>query len=103
NYFKQFIKGGLDEIKKVNFYKPVSELDQHIESIEEYFEKHPPSTIAEAAIKIEELTGIKRSLTQVKVFLKRIGFKFRKVSSIPAALIDEKKTSRNIPERNFST
>lgn len=97
NYLKQYLKGGLNEIKKVNFYKPQSELNQHKESIEEYFEKHPPSTIAEAVAKIEQLTGVKRGLTQVRKFLKKIGFKLRKVGSIPAKMVDEvKKTPRGI-------
>jgi transposase len=97
NYLKQFIKGGLDEVKKVNFNKPKSELDEHRESIEKYFEKHPPSTAAEATEKIEQLTGIKRRLTQVRKFLKDSGLKLRKVGSIPAAMInEEKKTSKGI-------
>jgi len=97
NYLKQFIKGGLEEIKKVNFNKPKSELDEHRESIEEYFEKHPPSTAAEAAEKIQQLTGIRRKLTQVRKFLRESGLRLRKVGSIPAAMInEEKKTSKGI-------
>lgn len=97
NYMKQFIRGGLNEVKKVNFNKPQSELNDHKESIEEYLEKHPPSTTAEAAAKIEQLTGIKRGLTQVRKFLKDNGFSLRKVGSVPAAMInDEKKTPKGI-------
>jgi transposase len=97
NYIKQYLRGGLEEVKRVNFYRPQSELDEHKESIEDYFEKHPPSSIAEAVKKIEELTGIKRGLTQVRKFLKSIGFKFRKVGSIPAKMVDElKKTPKGI-------
>lgn len=35
-------------------------------------------------MKIEELTGIKRSPTQVRVFLKKIGMKCRKVGVMPS-------------------
>jgi transposase len=97
SFCKQFLKGGLDEVKKVNFYKPESELNQYKASIEEYFEKHPPSTIAEAVNKIEQLTGVRRGLTQVRKFLKNIGFKLRKVGTIPGKMVDEeKKTTRGI-------
>ncbi|QSV61867.1 MAG: hypothetical protein HEQ26_02950 [Dolichospermum sp. DL01] len=51
--------------------------------IKEYFEKNPPMSIKEAAKKIEELTGIKRSENQVRLFIKRIGMKRLKVGYVP--------------------
>lgn len=49
-----------------------------------YFLEHPPATVAEAAAKIEMLTGIKRSREQVRVFMKKLGMKPFKVGMIPA-------------------
>lgn len=46
--------------------------------------KNPPASINQASSRIEELTGIKRSPTQVRVFLKKIGMKCRKVGVIPS-------------------
>ena len=46
--------------------------------------QHPPATVAEAAEKIAELTGVRRKPTQVRQFLKRLGMKPRKVAAIPA-------------------
>jgi len=43
-----------------------------------------PKTCAEAAGKIEEITGIRRCNTQVRVFLKKRGVRYRKVGSVPA-------------------
>ena len=43
--------------------------------MEAYFKEHPPTTIPHAAAMIEELTGIKRSPTQVGIFLKKLGLK----------------------------
>jgi hypothetical protein len=43
-----------------------------------------PKTCAEAAGKIEEITGIRRCNTQVTVFLKKRGVRYRKVGSVPA-------------------
>jgi hypothetical protein len=68
----------------VSFRKPQSELDKHAETIEAHFRREPARTAAEAQAVIEKLTGIKRSPTQVRQFLHRIGMKFRKVAAIPA-------------------
>ena len=71
DYFLLYQAGGLDKLKEVNLYRPTSELDAHITSLEEYFRTHPPATIKEAQYEIEKLTGIKRSETQVREFLKK--------------------------------
>ena len=83
-YLRIYKEGGIEKLKELNFYKPQSELVQYTSSIEQYFKEHPPASIKEAASKIEELTGIKRSETQVREFLKSIGIKRRKVGTIPA-------------------
>ena len=71
DYFVLYQEGGLDKLKEVNLYRPTSELDKHITSLEEHFRNHPPATIKEAQHEIEQLTGIKRSETQVREFLKK--------------------------------
>ena len=43
-----------------------------------------PTTIPEAVKRIEDLTGIKRSPTQVGIFLEKLGLKRLKTSAIPA-------------------
>jgi transposase len=94
-YFKQYIEGGIELLKEFRFNRPVSQLSEFSGTIERYFVENPPSTIAEASAKIEELTGIKRGETQTRKFLKGLGFKHIKTCSIPAkALTDEKKKNR---------
>lgn len=83
-YLDMYKKGGIEKLKEVNFYCPRSEMMNHKDSIENYFREHPPATIAEAIAKIEELTGIKRSPTQVRTFLKSIGMRCLKVGMIPS-------------------
>ncbi len=83
-YLKDYQEGGIKKLKELNFRQPKSELDKHIKTIEAYFEKHPPASIKEAMAKIEELTGIKRSETQIRNFLKKIGLKYRKVGMLPS-------------------
>jgi len=53
------------------------------------FKRNPPTSTKEAAKIIEEQTGIRRGLTQIRVFLKSIGLKCRKVGAIPAKVLTE--------------
>jgi hypothetical protein len=59
-------------------------LMRHRTSLEGHFQKHPPASVTQARAVIKELTGIERSPTQVREFLKPIGLKRRKVGMIPA-------------------
>jgi len=104
DYWKQYAEGGIERLKELRFNKPASEMKEHSPTLEEYFTKHPPSSISEAAAKIEELTGIKRGETQVRKFLKSMNFRFIKSCSIPSkALTDEKKTNKeNFWKKNLS-
>lgn len=83
-YVQKYAEGGINALKEVHFYSPESELQTWRTSIEVDFREHPPATIKEAAHRIEQLTGIKRSCTQVRQFLRDIGIKRRKVGFIPA-------------------
>ncbi len=95
-YFKEFLKGGIEKLKEVNFYKPESQMKNHSLEIESYFQENPPRTLNEARFMIEKLTGIKRSLPQIRKFLLDLGMSIRKVGSIPGkALTEEKKTSKS--------
>jgi transposase len=70
-YCRLYEDGGLEKLKEVNFYRPESALHTHITSLEAHFQANPPATIKEAQSEIEALTGIKRSETQVREFLKK--------------------------------
>lgn len=91
SYLNDYLEGRIEKLKEINFNQPESELEPHATTLKEYFEQHPPATIAEAQNKIEELTGIKRSPTQIGVFLKRLGMKCRKVGSIPGKTVNDDK------------
>lgn len=83
-YLREYCEGGIERLKRLRFHRPQSELAQHRESLESYFEEHPPATVNEAAVKIEEITGIRRGPTQVRTFLNSLGLRPRKVGMIPA-------------------
>jgi transposase len=94
SFFKQYIEGGLERLQEIKFFRPQSEMESYSGKIEQYFEENPPASIGEAVAKIEELTGIKRSETQVRKFLKDRKFRFLRVGTVPAkALTEGKKTN----------
>jgi len=88
SYFRDYQVGGVEKLKEINFYRPQSELEAHRTTLEEYFRAHPPATIAAAIEQIERLTQIRRSPTQVRVFLKSMGMRCLKVGSV-SVKIDE--------------
>jgi len=66
-------------------------LNQYSDLLKQHFEKHPASSVAEASDAIEKLTGIKRSPTQVREFLKRTGLRCLKVGYVPGKVVEEEK------------
>jgi transposase len=84
SYFQDYQAGGIAKLKEITFYRPQSELKQHQESLSAYFREHPPKTLAQAAAKIEERTGIVRSREQVRQFLKSMGMSCCRVGVLPA-------------------
>lgn len=83
-YSQEYQSGGIEKLKKINFNQPKSELELHRTTIREYLELNPPANINQAAQQIENLTGIKRSPSQIRKFLKSIGMRCLKVGAIPS-------------------
>jgi transposase len=83
-YLKAYKEGGINKLKEINFYKPTSILSHHAKTIETYFREYPPESINAARDKIQDLTGITRSPTQVRHFLTSLGMRPRKVGMMPA-------------------
>jgi transposase len=83
-YCKQYQSGGIEKLKEINFNRPKSELESHKTTIRQYLELNPPANVNQAAQQIENLTGIKRSPSQIRIFLKSIGMRCLKVGAIPA-------------------
>jgi transposase len=71
DYFQLYHEGGVTRLKEVASQGPESALQEHHASLEAYFRAHPPATIKEAQSKIEALTGIQRSATPVREYLKK--------------------------------
>ena len=88
-YIKQYSQGGIERLKLNRHKGKPNELQNHAEELKGFFEKNPPKSTKEAAKDIEEQTGIRRGLTQVRVFLKSIGLIYRKVGAVPAKVIEK--------------
>lgn len=98
-YLKEYQFGGIEKLKQVNFYRPESDLVHHVQTLEDYFRLSPPTSINEAIVAIESLTGIKRSPTQVRKFLLARGMRCLKTGVIPSKAdpdqqLDYKKKAR---------
>jgi len=70
-YLDEFEAGGLEHIRRIPWAGKPNELDAHRSSLETHFLENPPRSVREARQVIEERTGIRRGLTQVRAFLKK--------------------------------
>ena len=68
---KTYRDGGLKAVYEYEKHKQESDLETHGELIENEWAKRPPQSAKEAGAIIEQLTGIKRSPTQIRKFLKK--------------------------------
>jgi len=70
-YSKALKNEDLQSVFEQNYNQPQSELERYREKIERELESNPQATRRRAAVKIEEITGIKRSLPRIGKFLKK--------------------------------
>jgi transposase len=83
-YLDQYLEGGLPRLRRCPWHQPQSALAEHQPSLEEYFLKHPVRSAKQAQALIEQQTGVRRGLSQVRHFLKdRLGLRWRKAGAIP--------------------
>jgi len=70
-YLDLYIKEGLDGLKRLGYRGKRNVLLENRDLIVAHLEVQPPGTLKEAQSRIEEITGIKRSLPQIRAFLKK--------------------------------
>jgi transposase len=87
-----FRDGGLDGLRRWEVEGPESELSAYRDQIRELFTQQPARTVAEAAERIYQKTGVSRGPTQTRKFLQGLGLKWQRVRAIP---VPPKKTWRN--------
>ena len=83
-YLQEYHEGGLDRVRQFRWHKPSTALAEHTFSLEEHFWDHPPHSTRQAQAILEQQTGLRRGLTQVRAFLKyHLGLRWTKVGAIP--------------------
>jgi transposase len=71
-YLGEFADGGLQQLRRLPWKGKSNELAAHQASLEDYFLEHPPRSAQEAQAAILQQTGLRRGLTQVRAFLKKL-------------------------------
>jgi transposase len=71
-YLDDFAAGGVERLRRLAWPGKPNALAAHRESLEDYFLEHPPRSAREAQDAIEQQTGVRRGLTQVRAFLKKL-------------------------------
>jgi transposase len=99
-YLAAYRDGGLDGLRRWGVVGPVSELANHADTIKAALNETPVRTVAEAADRIEQLTGLHRGLTQTRVFLEDLGFRWQRTRAVP---VPPKSLSPSTSPRNASS
>lgn len=89
-YIRAYRREGLEGLMATHYAVNVSELDQHASEIIADFDQTPPVSIAEAGHRIKGICELERSPTQIRAFMTRHAFKYRKLGHIPAKADPEK-------------
>jgi len=82
-YLATYRADGLDGLRRWNVVGPVSALADHADQIKASLSETPVRTVAEAADRIQQLTGLSRGLTQTRVFLKDLGLRWQRTRAVP--------------------
>jgi transposase len=71
-YLDEYLDGGLQRLRRLSWKGKTDGLADHHASLEDYFLQNPPRSAREAQAAIEAQTGVRRGLTQVRAFLKKL-------------------------------
>ena len=82
-YLAAYREGGLEGLRHCGNTGPVSELASFADIIKDNLTTSPVRTAAEARDRMEELTGIRRGLTQTRTFLAGLGFTWQRTRAVP--------------------
>ena len=78
-----FREGGFDAVRRWNVKGPASEMAAYRDVIRMSFDQDPVRTVAQAADRIEKLTGLRRGPTQTRKFMKDLGLKWQRMRAVP--------------------
>jgi transposase len=84
DWIRNYMKGGFEALCQFKYGTNKSKLENYSQSILSSFTQWPPVTAGEAKARIEQLTGISRSPSQVRAFMNRHGLRHLQTGHIPA-------------------
>jgi transposase len=90
HWVESYQAGGFESLCQYNYGTNKSELENYSESILKSFTERPPMSAREAKSRIEKMTGISRSPSQIRTFMKHHGLRYIKTGHIPAKADTEK-------------
>ncbi len=71
-YLDEYLAGGLEGLRRLPWRGHAGALAAHRAALDDYFLENPPRSAREAQALIEQQTGVRRGLTQVRAFLKKV-------------------------------
>jgi transposase len=89
-YVRLYNEGGLSLLSRLNFKKSVSRLMAYKEKISKAITELLPDCIAAIREWIRQELGLDRSLQRVRVFIKKLGFRYRKTKPFPGGKLSDK-------------
>jgi transposase len=100
-YGETYREKGIEGVLCESWEGPESGLAPHTQTLEAEFIQQPPHSVAEAAERIERLTGVRRKREQVRQFLRKtLGLSWRRTASVPCP---PKKTSPSTPRSKLNS
>ncbi|UZR98408.1 helix-turn-helix domain-containing protein [Chondrinema litorale] len=88
-YIRLYNEGGLELLSRFNYKKPVSKLMAHKDKICKAINNILPDCISAIREWIRQELGIERSLHRVRIFIKELGFRYRKTMPFPGGKLSE--------------
>jgi transposase len=70
-YLDLYLAGGVEALKQLHYQGKANKLAEKKAELIAALEANPPATYQEAQAKIKEVTGLQRSVPQVREFLKK--------------------------------
>lgn len=83
NYLKLYRDEGLAGLVENRYHRPVSSVEPFLDEITASFAAASVATASEGGARIEELTGIKLSDSQVGRIMRRMGMRYQKSAAVP--------------------
>ena len=88
NYLKLYLCGGLDKVRQLGYSWDKHELSDQMAEVERKLEQSNSCTVEKAAQQLAEHFNYTRSEEAVRQLLHRLGFKRRKVGTLPGKIRD---------------